>query len=113
MPVRLLSTLDQLLVCLTATPSPMFVQKDENLNEPEEEGTVKALEFEFWSLNLNELSFYPRIVLYCFLQFCAIRTVIYINFHFSFSPQREKRMKGPHWTILFFSTNFVMNFSRF
>lgn len=74
MPGRLSSTLDRLLGCHIAIPSPMSVQKDENLSEPEEEGIAEALEFEFWNSNMKDLSFYLVIVLYSSLHFRLVGT---------------------------------------
>lgn len=67
--VRLSSTLDRLLVCPIAIPSPMSVQRDGNLSGPEGEGIAEALEFEFLISNVKEFSSYPVIIMYCFLVF--------------------------------------------
>lgn len=68
MPEKLLSTLDPLLVCHTATPSPTSVQKDENLSKPEERGRAGVSRFKFWSSTMKGISFYFIITsLFCIL----------------------------------------------
>jgi hypothetical protein len=71
MPVRLSSTLDELLAYHTATLSPMSVEKNhERLKPLEEKGRAEALKFEFWSSNINALSYYHiSLSLFCIVLF--------------------------------------------
>lgn len=103
MPGRPSSTLE-LLVCHTATPSPLSAQKEESLRKPEEKGTAEALEFELLSSNMKSLSFYLMMImiLYCFHP----ASVDLICFYFSFSP-RERTGRPPNNFVLF-----LLNFER-
>jgi len=69
--VKLSSTLAELLVCHTATLSPMSVGKNhERLKQLEEKGRAEASKFEFWSSNINALSYYHiSLSLFCIVLF--------------------------------------------
>lgn len=101
MPVRLSSTLDQLLVCPIATPSPMSVQREGNLSGPEEEGIAEALEFEFWSSNMKEFSFYLMIIMYCFLVFW--NNLLILVFIFPYLREKIETLSPNNFVLAHFS----------
>ena len=55
--LKLLNTLDRLLVCHIATPSPMCDQREESLRRPEEGGTAGDLGFELILLLVQQSKF--------------------------------------------------------
>lgn len=84
MPVKLSSTLGLLPVCRIATPNLMFVQREGNLSEPEEEGTVEVSEFELLSSSIRGLTFILWLLCDVISLFVLLEQFALASFYFFF-----------------------------